>query len=72
MSRRDTGGKKEPWPVEKQAEAIRRAERHGADAASKQTGVPPGTICSWQRRVRVKSERGRTVAGGRSGCSGSG
>jgi hypothetical protein len=55
VTRKDGGGRKEAWDSATREEAVRRAMASGAEAASRATGVPAGTVRSWLRRRAVKA-----------------
>jgi hypothetical protein len=57
MTRRESGGRKEPWGEELRERAMARAEKVGAGRAGRELKVPAGTVRSWLRRAKVRAER---------------
>src|SRR5262249_43121649 len=57
-------GRKDAHSLAVRGHAMRIAGERGAEAASRATGVPAGTIRSWQRRAAKKAEREHESDGG--------
>jgi hypothetical protein len=55
VTRRETGGRKQPHDQATRREATDYAERHGPAAAGARFKIAPGTIRSWLRRRAVKA-----------------
>ena len=56
-NRSSGGGHKKPWPAAKRERALELARLVGPDEASRETGIPAGTVRSWLRRAAVKAAR---------------